>query len=299
MSYKIAIASGKGGTGKTTVAVSLFHFIYQNFCRNIQLVDCDVEEPNDHIFFPKAIKQSEKQITQLIPEIHSDHCSYCRKCAEFCEFNAIVIIPQAEFAEINASLCHSCAACLFACKENAITERPHSIGQVSLYDLKVGNGLIEGKLKIGSAMQTSLIRKLKKHASSESEIILYDAPPGTSCPVVETIIDTDYVILVTEPTPFGLHDLKLMLEILEEIKKPFGIIINKAGMGNNDVYEFIEKKNAELLGEIPFLQEYASNYAKGELLSAIPGEISESMQRIVNRIEDKIIVYEGNNYFEW
>lgn len=299
MSYKIAIASGKGGTGKTTIAVNLFHFFYQNFCRNIQIVDCDVEEPNAHIFFPNAIKKGEKQITQLIPEINSRQCTFCRKCAEYCEFNSIVVIPQAEFAEVNTSLCHSCGACSYACTENAITERPHSIGEVGLYDLKMGKGLVEGTLKIGSAMQTSLIRELKKHVSNESEIILYDAPPGTSCPVVETIIDADYIILVTEPTPFGLHDLKLMLEVLEEIDKPFGIIINKAGLGDNEIYEFIEKEGVELLGEIPYLQEYASNYAYGNLLTNIPREVSESMQNILQKMEDRIIVYEGNNYFEW
>jgi MinD superfamily P-loop ATPase len=299
MTYKIAIASGKGGTGKTTLAVNLFHSIYQSFCKNIQLVDCDVEEPNDHIFFPNTIKQSETQITQLVPEINPAKCNYCRKCAEYCEFNAIVVIPQAKFAEVNSSLCHSCGACLFACAQKAITEISNSIGEVSLYDLKMGNGLVEGRLKIGSAMQTSLIRELKKHIFIDSEIILYDAPPGTSCPVIETIIDTDYVILVTEPTPFGLHDLKLMLEILEEIEKPFGIVINKAGLGNNDIYELIEAQNLELLGEIPFIQEYASNYANGELLKNIPEEISESMYHIVRQLEDRIIIYEGNNYFEW
>lgn len=299
MPFKIAIASGKGGTGKTTVAVNLFHTIYQSVCKNIQLVDCDVEEPNDHIFFPNAIKQSEKKITQLIPEINKAQCNYCRKCAEYCEFNAIVVIPQAEFAEVNTSLCHSCGACFVACNTNAITETIHTIGEVGLYDLKRGQGLLEGKLKIGSAMQTALIRGLKKQVFPDSEIILYDAPPGTSCPVVETIIDADYVILVTEPTPFGLHDLKLMLEILDEIEKPFGIVINKAGLGNNDIYELIKTQNLELLGEIPFIQEYASNYANGELLKNIPDAISESMQHIVHRLENRMIVYEGNNYFEW
>ncbi len=299
MPFKIAIASGKGGTGKTTVAVNLFHFIHQNVSKKIQLVDCDVEEPNDHIFFPDAVKQGERQINQLVPEIDKEQCTYCRECAEYCEFNAIVVIPHVEFVEVNTSLCHSCGACLVACNENAITEKSHSIGKVNLYDLKAGKGLLEGRLKVGSAMQTTLIKELKKHVSSDSDIIIYDAPPGTSCPVVETIIDADYVILVTEPTPFGLHDLKLMLEIMEEIKKPFGIIINKAGLGNNEIYEFIENEDIEMLGKIPFFQEYASQYANGDLLSDIPREISESMMEILQKVENRIIVYEGNNYFEW
>ncbi|MBN2521762.1 MAG: ATP-binding protein [Bacteroidales bacterium] len=295
MSYKIAIASGKGGTGKTTVSVNLFHILSTEEKKTVHLVDCDVEEPNDLIFFTNAGKVKVNEIFQMIPEIHKGKCTFCRKCVEYCEFNAIVVIPAAKFAEVNASLCHSCGACLIACQENAIREIPKPIGKVSVYDVKAGNKLIEGKLKIGSAMQTMLIRELKKRVPGEQDIILYDAPPGTSCPVVETVCDADYVILVSEPTPFGLHDLKIMTELLKEMHKPYGLIINKAGLGNEEIYRFIELENIELLGEIPFKRDYAACYARGNLFNNIPKEIRNSYIQIIEKLGRRVSVYERNN----
>ncbi len=299
MPFKIAIASGKGGTGKTSVSVNLFHYLNKNLCDNIRLVDCDVEEPNDVLFFTQADKIKEKEIFQLIPEINNKACTYCRKCVEYCEFNAIVVIPSVKFAEVNASLCHSCGACLAACEDHAIKERPESIGNVSFYNTNIGKGLTEGKLKIGSSMQTMLIRELKKSIPGDEEVILYDAPPGTSCPVVETINDTDYVILVTEPTPFGFHDLRIMVELMHEIQKPFGVIINKARLGNSEVYDYLGEKDIEIIGEIPYMQEYASCYAEGNLFNNIPGEISASYIKISKKLEKRIMVHEGNHYFKW
>jgi MinD superfamily P-loop ATPase len=298
MSYKIAIASGKGGTGKTTVAVNLFQHFSESTNTTTQLVDCDVEEPNDTIFFSELQKKGEKEIFQRIPEIDKSKCTFCRKCVEYCEFNAIVVIPPINFAEVNPSLCHSCGACLVACKDNAITEKDYSIGKVSFFKTNSASELVEGRLKIGSAMQTLLIKELKKHISEEKDVVLYDAPPGTSCPVVETISDVDYVVLVTEPTPFGLHDLKLMVELLEEVKKPYGVIINKSGIGDRKVYEFLKSKTIELLGEIPFKKEFASNYAYGNLFSNMPLEIKESFNEIFKNIKNKILVYEGDNDFK-
>ncbi len=299
MSYKIAIASGKGGTGKTTVSVNLFHFFRKNLDKLVRLVDCDVEEPNDAIFFHKADKTEEIEVSQLIPEINKEKCTYCRKCVEYCEFNAIVVIPPVKFAEVNASLCHSCGACLVACQDNAIRENPLPIGKVTFYDIHGDKELAEGKLKIGSAMQTMLIRELKKQISNESEIIIYDAPPGTSCPVVETVNDADYVILVSEPTPFGLYDLKLMTELMAEIEKPFGIIINKAGLGNTEIYKYLEREGIELLGEIPFSQEYAAGYANGNLFGKIPVQIEKCYLNIIEKLERRIMVYEGDNNLKW
>jgi len=297
--YKIAIASGKGGTGKTTVSVNLFHILSTSEKKAVHLVDCDVEEPNDLIFFNKAKKVEENEIFQLIPEIHKGKCTFCRKCVEYCEFNAIVIIPPAKFAEVNADLCHSCGACLIACHEEAIREIPKSIGKVSVYDVNAGNKLVEGKLKIGSAMQTMLIRELKKRVPGEQDIILYDAPPGTSCPVVETVCDADYVILVSEPTPFGLYDLKIMVELLKEMHKPFGLIVNKAGLGNEEIYRFLEQESIELLGEIPFQRDYAACYARGNLLNNIPIEIRNSYIQIIEKLGRRVSVYERNNCIKW
>lgn len=299
MAFKIAIASGKGGTGKTTVSLNLYHFIQHNVCENVQLVDCDVEEPNDAIFFPEAEVSHEEGIFQMIPKIDIEKCTYCRKCIEYCEYNSIVVIPPIQFAEVNASLCHSCGACSIACEFDAITENPEPIGKVTFYDTGTGIGLTEGKLKIGSAMQILLIKELKKRVSKDADFIIFDAPPGTSCPVVGTVADVDFVVLVTEPTPFGLHDLKLMVELLRDIKKPFGVVVNKAGLGNNEVYEYLDNERIELLGEIPFSQDYASHYAKGELLSEVPYEMSEQYEQISRKLERRAEIYEGNNCFKW
>jgi MinD superfamily P-loop ATPase len=289
MTKKIAIASGKGGTGKTTVSVNLFHFLNKLTKQKIKLVDCDVEEPNDLLFFPEALCINEQTVHQMIPEIDHSKCTYCRKCAEYCEYNAITIIPKLKHAGVTPSLCHSCGACSVACEYDAITEHPVEVGIIKKYttDNLRGSEIVEGTLKIGSAMQTLMIKETKKSVQ-DAELMLVDAPPGTSCPVVESVADTDYVVLVTEPTPFGLHDLKLMVDLLADIDKPYGVIINKAGLGNNETHRYIEENNIELLGEIPFTRTYASKYAGGNLLSDIPAEIENTYREIVSVLLKKL-----------
>ena len=284
---KIAVASGKGGTGKTTVSVNLYRTIGKYFDENVRLVDCDVEEPNDAIFFnnPKLIEK--KDVHQLIPKIDVEACTFCRKCVEWCEFNAITIVKNLKFAEINNDLCHSCGACSVACEFGAITEYPQPLGVISNFKTEYGKGLIEGRLEIGSPMQTMLIKEVKKEVTENNSIVIFDAPPGTSCPVVETVSDADYIILVTEPTPFGLYDMKIMVDLLEDLSKPFGVVVNKAGLGNNDVYTFLKQNNIELLGKIPFTKEYAANYASGEILQNIPLEIESTYREIVERLINK------------
>ncbi len=288
MPYKIAIASGKGGTGKTSVSVSLFLHLQKHSNQKITLVDCDVEEPNDLIFLPQAQKSHQQTVSQLIPQIDTEKCTFCRKCSEYCEFNAIVVIPTADFAEVNASLCHSCGACLLACQHNAITEQAETIGTANLYTINDSAQVAEGRLKIGSAMQTMLINKLKQLVPDDNDIYLFDSPPGTSCPVVASIADTDYVILVAEPTPFGLYDLKLMVTLLKELKKDYGLIINKAGLGNDEIYQYAQNENIELLGEIPFEKDFAGNYAKGLLTEHGSKSINESYEKITQTLLQKI-----------
>lgn len=281
---QIAIASGKGGTGKTTVAVSLFHLWEKIRGSEVHLVDCDVEEPNDALFFSSLRVLEQKQVHQYIPEIDPSVCTFCKKCVEWCEFNAITIVASRKFTEVEASLCHSCGACLVACPENAFIEKPHPLGVITRYEAENGSLFTEGRLEVGSAMQTMLIKELKKEAKQNGNITILDSPPGTSCPVVETVSDADYVILVTEPTPFGLHDLKITIELMNELQKPFGVVVNKAGLGSGEIYTFLKEKNIELLGEIPFSREFAQLYSAGELLNNIPEELENIYRKIIGKI---------------
>jgi len=287
---KIAVASGKGGTGKTTVSVNLFHLMSSYSDKKVQLIDCDVEEPNDALFFDKADEKSRQEVFQLVPEIDTEKCTFCKKCSDWCEFNAITIVPNLNFAEINESLCHSCGACTLACPEGAITEKEKSLGKITRYQIGEEQFLTEGRLKVGSAMQTTLIKKLKNSIHHNGTITIYDAPPGTSCPVVETVADADFIVLVTEPTPFGLHDLKITVELLDELRKPYGVIINKAGLGDRRVYSFLNEKKIELLGEIPFNRKYAESYSTGELLKNIPQNMLEVYRNIADKIVEKEVV---------
>lgn len=296
---KLAIASGKGGTGKTTVAVNLFHFFSRTFGFKTQLVDCDVEEPNDLLFFPDSHTDDEETATQLIPAIDNNKCTFCRKCVSFCEFNAIVVIPPVNFAEVNSSLCHSCGACSVACDFEAISEKPETIGTIRNYRIGPNEILSEGRLKIGSAMQTMLIKKVKQKVREDMDVVIFDAPPGTSCPVVETVSEADYVILVTEPTPFGLYDLRLTVDLLREIRKPFGAIINKAGMGNHKVHEFLSDQKIDVLSEIPYNREYASKYASGELLGSHSIEIEVKYKAIIRKLMARYKKDEGDYNLKW
>lgn len=284
MPYKIAIASGKGGTGKTSVSVQLFLELSKK--QSCTLVDCDVEEPNDRLFFPEAELQTEETINQMVANIDVEKCTFCRKCVEYCEFNAISVIPPLQYAKVDASLCHSCGACLYACEDGAVFETAFEIGKMKSY--KINNHLmLEGLLKIGSPMQTILIRSLKQKTPQDASIIIYDAPPGTSCPVVETIADSDYIILVTEPTPFGLHDLKLTVDLVQDMNMPFGIVINKSGLGYDKLHEFISDNHLELLAEIPFSKTFAEHYSKGEILKMEDKIHTEIFEKLSSKLINK------------
>jgi MinD superfamily P-loop ATPase len=264
---KIAIASGKGGTGKTTIAVNLYHTIAKYFDAEVMLADCDVEEPNDALFFEHKKFEEEQPVELQVPLIDPDKCTFCRKCVEYCEFNAITVIPPLHHAEVSTDLCHACGACLHACDFGAIKEYPYEIGKIRSFRLPYGSGLTEGRLNVGSALQTPVIRFLKSKLPSSEKIILFDAPPGTSCSVVTTISDADFVILVTEPTPFGLHDLKLTIELVREMEKPFGVVINKSGIGNDELKKYVQKENIMIIAEIPFSREIAKHYSDNKLLA--------------------------------
>jgi MinD superfamily P-loop ATPase len=290
MAARIAIASGKGGTGKTTVATNLFRAINLLKSQNALLVDCDVEEPNDALFFQEAEAVDRTTINQEIPFIDKASCTFCGLCSDYCEFNAIVVIPSAGFAELNSSLCHSCGACLVACPSDAMHVQNEPIGAITRYQDQRGNRILEGRLKIGSAMQTMVIRTLKQSIPAREKIVILDAPPGTSCPVVETVSDADYIILVTEPTPFGLHDLKLMVPLVRELDIPFGAVVNKANLGNRELYDFLEEEQVEILSEIPFSKSYASQYARADLFDKTPKEVRAGHRQLLEKLSEKNLI---------
>jgi MinD superfamily P-loop ATPase len=249
----VAVASGKGGTGKTSVAVNLALSI-----GNIQLLDCDVEEPNAHLLLnPKMYKT--EPVYVLVPHINEEICSHCGECAKFCQYNALFVCPDKTlfFPEI----CHSCGGCTLACPKQAITEENRRIGALkfgSIENLK----LIYGELDVGEPMAVPLIKAVKNQIQSNTNVII-DAPVGTSCPVIETVRETDFCILVTEPTPFGLHDLRITVEVLRKMNIRFGVVVNRAGIGDNKVYQYCEEENIPILMEIPYQRKIAELYSKG------------------------------------
>ncbi len=266
---KITIASGKGGTGKTFVSTNLF-FSIQKEGIPVTLVDCDAEEPNVMEFF-SGILTEQIPIIQKIPVIHEDSCTYCDKCREYCNYNAIICLPQAKHIQVLEDLCHDCGACLAACKYNAITEKEKTLGHVSIYRLLSGALIVEGRLSIGVYSPVPVIKGAMHHIHPDG-ITLFDAPPGISCPFIATADKADYIVLVTEPTPFGLNDLKLSAQTLDTLQKSYGVVINRSGLGDNSIYEWLEEKGIPILAEIPFDKEIARVYSEGRLIAEVdPG----------------------------
>jgi MinD superfamily P-loop ATPase len=251
----ISIASGKGGTGKTTIAVNLALSLPKG---TVQLIDCDVEEPNSHLFLSPSIHQ----VTSMgipVPRIDESKCTYCGKCAKACEYHAIAVILRNVL--VFDELCHGCGACSYLCPEKAIFEVEREIGIV-----QEGNsdGILfaNGVLNVGEPMASPLIRKVKEKIQKE-KIVILDAPPGTACPVIETVKESDLCILVTEPTPFGLNDLELAVGMLEKLGIPKGVVINKADIGDRKVWDYCRSKEIPVLMEIPMDRQIAESYSKG------------------------------------
>lgn len=262
---KIAIASGKGGTGKTFVATNILHTLVKNQIDAV-LVDCDAEAPNSVAFFKKK-RTSAFKVTQLVPVIDTNACTFCGKCHEYCNYNAIFILPPMKIINVIEDLCHGCGACSVACKYDAITEKPVSLGIVNLYSINGKPALIEARMNIGVMSPVPIIKAAIKQINDQAEFAILDSPPGTSCPFIQTVSASDYVILVTEPTPFGLSDLKQSIDTLIKIGNPYGVIINRAGIGNFAVYDWLKENNIPLLMEIPFDEEIAHIYSEGRILT--------------------------------
>jgi len=249
----ITVASGKGGTGKTTVAVNLALSI-----GSTNLLDCDVEEPNVHTLLHPT-KMQTTSVTVPTPSVDQDKCTLCGKCAEFCQFNAIFVGKTKTM--IYEEMCHSCGGCKLVCPDDAITEVERSIGRIHQSNMGQTQ-LVYGELSIGEPIATTLIHAVKEQVKTD-EINILDAPPGTACPVIETMRESDYLVLVTEPTPFGLHDLSMAVDVVRELKIPFGVIINRAGIGDEGVEEFCKENNIPILLEIPFNRQIAELYSRG------------------------------------
>ncbi len=274
----ISIASGKGGTGKTTIAVNLAVSLSEKY--SVQLLDCDVEEPNCHIFLKSKIDVV-TDVFSLIPFVNEDKCTYCGKCSEICEFNAIVNLKNTIM--IFPELCHSCGGCAIFCPNNAITEIEKKVG---ILEIGSHNSLsfISGKLNVGEPMAVPVIREVKK-AIDKDKINIIDCSPGTSCPVVSAVKGSDFCILVTEPTPFGLNDLKLAVELLQHLKIPFGVVLNQCDIGNGGVEKYCSLNSIDILLRLPFDQKIATAYSKGKL---IIDELVEYKEKFVELCEKVI-----------
>lgn len=274
----VAVASGKGGTGKTTVAVNLALSI-----RNVQFLDCDVEEPNAHLLLHPKVNRREP-VYIPVPVVNEQLCDYCGKCSEFCEYNAIFVSSNKIL--IFPELCHSCGGCAIVCTKKAISEEQHKIGTLN-FGSSGDVELVYGELEVGEPLAIPVIKAVKKQMKPDGNIVL-DSPPGTSCPVIETVKGSDYCVLVTEPTPFGLHDLKITVEVLEDMDIPFGVVVNRAGIGDKKVYEYCREKDIPVLLEIPYQRDIAEFYSRGVPFSLEIPEWKEKFRTLFEGIRESV-----------
>jgi MinD superfamily P-loop ATPase len=277
----ISVASGKGGTGKTLVATSLALSLKDS--HKVMLLDCDVEEPNAHVFLKSATASSEAVFIP-VPKVDEERCTRCGKCAEVCAYNAIAVLG--EHVLTFPQLCHGCGACSYLCPEKAISEEPRETGVVE-WGQADGLEFVHGKLTVGEAMAPPVIRKVKEHTNNDGTVII-DVPPGTSCPVVEAVKDSDFCLLVTEPTPFGLSDLVLAVETIRELNILCGVVLNRAGVGDAKVEEYCRKENIPVLLTIPLDTEIARLYSQGTALVEGLPQWKGSFRKLFDSIKEMV-----------
>jgi MinD superfamily P-loop ATPase len=271
----VSVASGKGGTGKTSVAVNMALSI-----ENVQVLDCDVEEPNAHLLLHPEISHTES-VYLPVPVVNEELCDHCGKCGEFCQYNAIFV--GSEKVLIFPEICTSCGGCVLVCPKKAISEEERRIGAVKS-GVVGGLELVYGELEVGEPMAVPVIKAVKRRTGIGKNVIL-DSPPGTSCPVIETVKGSDFCVLVTEPTPFGLHDLKIAVQVLEDMEISFGVVVNRAGIGDKKVYEYCEEKNVPILLEIPYQRRIAELYSRGVPFALEMPEWREKFRKLFDRIK--------------
>lgn len=275
----ISVASGKGGTGKTMVATSFAFSLKNDF--QVQLLDADVEEPNSHIFL-KPVFDKTDEVSVTVPSVNKDRCNYCGTCAEVCAFNAIAVVKDVvlTFPE----LCHGCGACSYLCPRQAISEIPNRIGVVETGSAgKIS--FVQGKLGIGQTMPTPVVRKVKDYVNRK-KIAIIDAAPGTSCPVIAAIKGSDFCLLVTEPTPFGLNDLKLAVETVRQLEVPYGLVLNRTGVGDSGVEEYCRRENIPILLTIPLDLNIARFYSEGITLAEGMPEWQKEFREVLQKIQE-------------
>ena len=276
----ISVASGKGGTGKTSVAVNLALSV-----GNVQFLDCDVEEPNAYLLLHPKLQRTEPVYT-YIPRIAEALCNYCGECSKFCQFSAL--FTSAEKVLVFPDLCHSCGGCAIVCPTKAITWEKYRIGAVKFGS--VGElPLVYGELEVGKPLAVPVIRAVKAQIVKAGNAII-DSPPGASCPFVETVRGSDFCVLVTEPTPFGLHDLKIAVQVLKGMEVPFGVVINRAGVGDDEVYAYCKEECIRVLMEIPYNRKIAELYSRGIAFSVEMPEWKEKFQKLYDEV--RRFVYE-------
>ncbi len=278
---KIAIASGKGGTGKTTIATNLACLIARTG-KEVQYLDCDVEEPNGHIFLKPDIKET-RTATIGVPEVDSGLCEGCGNCGQLCQYSAIVCLKDTPL--VFEQLCHSCGGCMLVCPTDAISERQIPIGNVES-GTAGGVQFVQGRLNIGDVRTPALIKKVKEKISNDGLVII-DAPPGTSCPVIEAVGGVDFCLLVTEPTPFGLNDLQLAVDMVKELKLPFAVIINRSDLGDDEVQKYCNKENIEVVLEIPDDRRIAEAYSTGSMVVDALPEYRNNFLRLYENITQR------------
>jgi MinD superfamily P-loop ATPase len=272
----ISVASGKGGTGKTTVSTNLALSIGSQ----VQLLDCDVEQPNAHLFIHPDIYETAPVFTP-VPEVDEEKCSFCGKCGEICQFKAIAVVGKTVL--VFNELCHGCGGCMEICPENAIIETGRELGVIQKGH-KNGIEFVNGKLRVGEAMSPPLIKKVLSH-SDPAKLTIVDAPPGTSCPVIETMKPADFILLVTEPTPFGLYDLKLAIGAVKILNIACGLVINRSDVGDDNVKEYAVRENLPILMEIPFDRRIAEAYSRGEMIVETMPEWKPRFLELYDRIK--------------
>lgn len=288
---KIVIASGKGGTGKTFLSTNLFKTMEDSGLSPV-LVDCDAEVPNASIFIQgEALASWGTHI--FCPEIDTKKCTRCGACQSYCTFHAITCIPAMKYIHLSADLCHGCEACLYACPSEAIKTGQKEVGIVTSFGTNGKVRLFEARIHEGQRSGVPVIREaIQKAVKSHSRYVILDAPPGCSCPFVNTVYDADLVILITEPTPFGLNDLKQTIEVLRELKKDFCVVINRGDLGNSQLESFLQQEDIPILVKIPYSKEIAETYASGKLAVEELPEIKIVFRQLMERV----LRYENSNH---